>query len=299
MNYLSKLIVKYAIKVYRASPFSPRLTPRLAKLLAWLNSWRKEESLCVHDLGPFKINIDRSQFIDTQLYYGGVFEPETVKAIRQLVHAGDTVFDVGANIGYMTLVLASCVGEKGKVVAIEPSTWAFDRLVKNVKLNNIRQVACEHAGLGDVTEKNVKLTVPCGYRLDGKNTAVEETVDIFSLDDLVQIRGIQRLDFVKIDTDGMEGAILRGALNTLECFRPKIVFELGPGNLEAHNESPGDLISTLQDLRYSLFKAGTLQPIDDVNAIIGTLHGSETMNIVALPAQLPSLPYSDTSRDNY
>lgn len=237
----------------------------------------------VHDLGRFKINIDLSQFIDSQLYYLGVFEAETVETIEKLVRPGDVVFDVGANIGYMTLILGSRVGEKGKVVAFEPSTWAFDRLVKNVKLNNMRQVVCEHVGLSTVTEKNVKLTVPYGYRLDGKNTAVDETVDIFSLDDLVQTRGIQRLDFVKIDTDGMEAAIIRGALSTLERFQPRIIFELGPGHLEAHNASADDVLDTLADLEYGFFHTKSLQAFDNIKEAATALLKNETLNIVAMP----------------
>lgn len=283
MDISSGLLFKYAIKLYRQSPLHPRLTPLFAKMLGRWNKLRRNEELRVHDLGPFKMNLDLSQFIDSQLYYLGVFEPETVKAIRQLLHVGDTALDVGANIGYMTLVLASCVGGKGKVIAIEPSTWAFDRLVANVELNNMREVTREHVGLGAVTEKNVKLTVPCGYRLDGKNTAVEETVDIFSLDDLVQTRGIKRLDFVKIDTDGMEGAIIRGALSTLERFQPKIIFELAPGHLESYSSSASEVLDALADMGYGFFHAGNLKSFDDIKEAASALNKGETMNIVAMP----------------
>ena len=283
MNSVVRCFVSYTVKVYRKSPFYPKWGPRFAKLLGRLTSIGKREGFIVYDLGRFRINIDLSQFIDSQLYYLGVFETETVETIEKLVCLGDAVFDIGANIGYMALVLASCVGENGKVVAIEPSTWAFDRLGKNIELNNMNQVICEHLGVGAVTEKNVKLTVPCGYRLDGKNTAVEETVDIFSLDDLVQTRGVKRIDFIKIDTDGMEGAIINGALSALERFQPKIIFELGPGNLESHNSSANKVLDALADLGYAFFHTKSLQPFDDIKEAASALNKSETMNIVAMP----------------
>ena len=285
MNSIRKVFIKNAIKVYQKSPLHPKIGPILAKLL---DRFVIDKGIRVHDLGRFKINVDLQQFIDSQLYYLGVFEADVVKTIEKLVHPGDTVFDVGANIGYMTLNLAWCVGETGKVVAFEPSSWAFHRLERNIQLNGMHQVDAKCLGVSDISKKDVKLTLPCGYRLDGQNTANEEVVDICTLDDWVTEHGIDRLNFIKIDTDGMEAAIIRGALAILDRFRPAIIFELGPGNLEANDESSEDLLNSLLDINYCFFYAGTLQPCDDIKTMGCKLSGGDTINVVALPVSQQS-----------
>jgi len=263
MSRVGKFFVRNAIKVYRKSPFHPKMGPILAKFLGRLTIGR---GINVHDLGRFRINIDPCQTIDTQLYYLGVFEADVVQTIEKLVQEGDVVFDVGANIGYMTLNLATCVGKTGKVVAFEPSSWAFQRLEKNIQLNDMHQVDAHRLGVGAINEKRVKAVLPCGYRNDGKDTAVEEIVDIVSLDDWVFEHGLDRLDFIKLDTDGMEAAIIKGSIEVLERFQPIIhfEFELIPENIRANAESSKHLLDTLLDLDYDFFWPETLCPFDDI-----------------------------------
>lgn len=276
-------VLRYMISLYRATPLYPHLTRPGCKILGLLNNWLRKEELLEHDLGRFKINIDLAQFIDNQLYYFGVFEPKTILTIEKLVRSGDVAIDVGANIGYITMNLATAVGKTGKVIAFEPSSWAFDRLQQNVRLNEMHQVESHCVAVGDIAKKGVKLMLPCGYRLDGTDTAIQEVIDIWTLDDYVTESGIKKLDFLKIDTDGMEAAIIRGARRTLERFHPKILFELGPGGLKNRGESSEDLLHSLSRLGYSFFQPGSLQPFEHMEKIIKKLEGTETVNVVALP----------------
>src|SRR4051812_23595996 len=80
----------------------------------------------------FRMRLDTSQHIDTELLYRGTFEPDTILALRRITPNGGVAVDVGANIGWITLNLASMVGPSGCVFAYEPSDWSFDRLCKNI-----------------------------------------------------------------------------------------------------------------------------------------------------------------------
>jgi len=275
-------LLGYMINVYRATPLYPHLSRPGCKMLGLFNNWLKKGGLREHDLGRFKINIDLCQFIDSKIYYFGAYEPETVLTIEKLVRPGDVALDVGANIGYITMNLALAVGESGKVVAFEPSAWAFDRLKQNVRLNDMHQVESHCVAVGDIAQKGVKLMLPCGYRLDQRDTAIEQVIDIWTLDDYVTDSGIEKLDFLKIDTDGMEAAIIRGARRTLERFRPKIFFELGPGGLKQKGESSDDLLRSFSRLGYSFFQPGSLKPFDHIEQMVGKLTGTQTINVVAL-----------------
>jgi FkbM family methyltransferase len=79
-----------------------------------------------------------------QLYLFGTFEPATVKVLKRLVKSGDTALDIGANVGYMSLVLAKFVGKSGRVFSFEPDSKNFASLKRNLALNpdcNIAPIA--------------------------------------------------------------------------------------------------------------------------------------------------------------
>ena len=84
--------------------------------------------------------VDVADFIGTRIYYFGVWEPHLSALISARLRAGDVFCDIGANIGYYTVLAAPIVGDAGKVVAIEPSMTTHEMLAKNVKLNNADNV---------------------------------------------------------------------------------------------------------------------------------------------------------------
>ena len=84
-------------------------------------------SICWH--------LDLHEGIDFAIYLTGRFEPETVTTMASLIKSGDVVLDIGANIGAHTLSMARMVGKEGKVIAFEPTKYAFDKLVANTTLN--------------------------------------------------------------------------------------------------------------------------------------------------------------------
>ena len=80
--------------------------------------------------------LDLDEGIDFSIFIFGFFEKETSRALDRLVNKGSVVIDIGANIGAHTLPLARLVGKKGKVYAIEPTKYAYRKLIKNLSLNN-------------------------------------------------------------------------------------------------------------------------------------------------------------------
>src|SRR5579884_668868 len=85
--------------------------------------------------GGLSWRLDLREGIDFAIFLLGSFEARTVAAYRAIVAPGATVIDIGANIGAHTLPLAACVGPRGRVVAVEPTGYAFARLCEHVRLN--------------------------------------------------------------------------------------------------------------------------------------------------------------------
>ncbi len=275
-------MIGLAIKVYRRTPLYPRCGAALGRWLLKLQQLRSSDTrLRTRDLGRFSMKLDLSYVVDTQIYYSGAFEPATVETLRQFLRSGGVALDVGANIGYITLVLRDCVGPEGKVVSFEPLTQNYVRLRDNIALNRYENVTAVHAGLGDRAGRmSVSLHPAC--RLDGRSLP-PENVAIVTLDDYLAEYPIERLDLMKVDTDGAEEHVLRGAAKTLAAFRPVIVMELGIAVAADEDYPSARIIALLESYGYRVFDETGLKPHADLPDTLRKLAPGTAINIVARP----------------
>ncbi|WP_066780733.1 FkbM family methyltransferase [Sphingomonas sp. CCH5-D11] len=225
-----------------------------------------------------KVMLDPAQSMDMRLYFDGDYEPETLAAVQRLSPAGGTVIDVGANIGLISLWAARCVGPAGRVVAIEPSPWAMERLTTNARRNamsNITPVlgaSGNRSGQGDMFVIN-------GYRIDDTVTNTHERVTFYTIDQVTEEHALERVDLIKIDTDGHEVDVLRGAAKTLERYRPAIIFEMGPSALERAGSSSGELIALLHSYGYAILDESFTSV--DAFSFAARVKTNESANLIA------------------
>jgi FkbM family methyltransferase len=167
--------------------------------------------------------IDRPDHIKSQLLNGDSWEVAESALMSEHVHAGDVAVDVGAHIGIHTMHLCSLVGESGRVVAIEPQIKLFRELFYNVAANGFGNATllfnAAGEGRGRVELGPMNMANEGARGLDGGG---REFVEMCVLDSLE----LYQLDFLKIDVNGMEMEVLRGAEKTIERLRPKILIEL-------------------------------------------------------------------------
>jgi len=293
MNLLDCLIGA-SISLYRVSPLYPSWGPRLARVLARRrhSSVGAPAPVVLRKVQGFEMALDLGEVIDSQLYYTGTFEAPTLEVIRKLVRAGDTAVDVGANIGWITLNLARQVGPTGRVLAFEPSERAFHRLAEHVSRNQLAHVETFPLAIGDETSPPTRTSLQSSYRIDGLVALQEEMVSTVRLDDFVSTASLRHLDFIKVDTDGMEPFVFRGARAALERFHPILVFEFGPAQLAQVSEKPEDLLDYLEGLGYGIYHERGLRPATDVRRRLRSWNTSATVNLVGIPAaRSPTGPY--------
>lgn len=140
--------------------------------------------------------------------------------------AGQVVLDAGANVGIFTTDAAKRVGESGRVVAIEPHPDNFRLLTGNVERNGLRNVSLvqaaldEHSGSAElfVHERGINHSLK-------RRTGRSVPVALKTIDQVAREQALDRVDLIKIDTEGNVPAILRGARETIGRYRPRIVFE--------------------------------------------------------------------------
>lgn len=162
-------------------------------------------------------------------WYSGA-ERAHQRAFRAHVRSGSVVADVGANWGLHTLYLSRLASQGGLVIALEPFAPALEELRWHLRANECRNVCVLPVALSD--REGTGLFLPgessCTGRLwDLADQAKAGTlVPTRTLDDVIEEAGVSRLDLVKIDVEGAEARVLRGAEKTIARFRPALVIDL-------------------------------------------------------------------------
>ncbi|MSO55188.1 MAG: FkbM family methyltransferase, partial [Rhodospirillales bacterium] len=214
--------------------------------------------------------------------YLGMYERETLGAWPSLVEPGDLALDIGANIGAHTLPLARLVGESGKVIAFEPTAFAYDKLCRNLHLNpeQARHVEAYQIMLLDTGDLHTKHL--------GALRATAGT-SAATLDGFLARAGIGRVDIIKLDVDGFECSVLKGAAHTLRRHRPLIVMELAPYVFGATGGTLSDLIAILADAGYLLETLGSWKrlPMAESDLRARWIPDGASMTVIARPSGLP------------
>ena len=157
----------------------------------------------------------------------GEFSGLEFNLLQQLCAAGDVVIEVGSNIGAHTVGLAKAVGPNGRVIAFEPQRIAFQTLCANMAINSLTNVDCHWSAAG--TSKGSILVPEIDPRKPNNfggvsliNSSRGTKVPCIRLDDL---EDITRLRLIKIDVEGMEADVIRGASQLIEKFKPCLYVE--------------------------------------------------------------------------
>jgi FkbM family methyltransferase len=168
----------------------------------------------------------------------GSYEFETQRAFARLVRQGDVVYDLGANVGFYTLLGARLAGESGAVYSFEPLPRNLEFLRKHVAMNGLKNCfVCDAA----VADSNGEM------RFDASDTPTTAhlvdvgglDVRVVTLDSLVERREIRPPSVMKIDVECSEVKALKGSARTIEKYRPRIL--LATHNRELHSECVGFL----------------------------------------------------------
>jgi len=153
-------------------------------------------------------------------YWLGTYELEKQKLFGKIVKKGDVVYDVGAHVGFYTLLAAELVGPNGKVFAFEPLPRNIFYLKKHIKINKCNNVEIIEAAVSDKEgETNFLESESTTSRLDQKGSLKVKTV---SLDNLWREGKVLPPDLIKIDVEGAELEVLKGAKDLIETKKPTI-----------------------------------------------------------------------------
>ena len=244
--------------------------------------------------GGIRWSLDLEEGIDFSIYLLGAFERSTAATLRALVKPGDTVLDIGANIGAHTLGLAKSVGSAGKVFAFEPADFAFQKLLRNLALNPEleQRTHASQVMLGSGTEKP-RAGVYASWPLEKVDSVHPKHRGRFvstqgaaadKLDAFVERQGIGRINLIKMDVDGNELPVLLGGKRVLHEQRPIIVMEMSPYVHAEEQNSFAAMIELLSGLRYRIEDAANRKGLPlDAAALERLIPDGAGINVIAFP----------------
>ena len=190
------------------------------------------------------------------LFLHGSYEEFETETLKKIIKKNDIVLDVGANIGYFTLLFAKLVGENGKVYAFEPEPTNFDLLKKNFETNGYKNVILVRKALSDKTGKT-KLFLSNKNAGEHMMVGTKENrhsieIEMITGDDYFRDFSGQ-INFIKMDIQGAEIDALRGMSSLLQKMNEiKIMIEFAPKWLKNFGNDPLELLSLLNEYDFKL-----------------------------------------------
>jgi FkbM family methyltransferase len=198
---------------------------------------------------------DLSSFLEWQLWAFGGFEQHFAELFRLLADPGDRCIDVGANVGVHTVRLAKIVGGDGTVIAVEPDPDVAERTRRNIMLNGLANARVINAAASDRSGETLLYRPGVADTNRARAsllrhpylTGAASTVPVVTIDEIAD----GPITLIKVDVEGHEGAVIRGAAGTIAAHAPSIVFEYAPELLSEAAQTP---FGWLAERGYELFR---------------------------------------------
>jgi FkbM family methyltransferase len=268
-----------ALALWGVAKSSPPVRTELyfAMQRGWVTHWSLNQSTWIRGhvqplfepFVPVRVNVepgvsmllDPEDLVSRTILETGQWEPDSWATIKQQLPIGGTFVDVGAHIGTYSLKAARVVGERGHVISVEPNPATVQALRDNIQASgtnviSVQPVACSDSetelDLFAATRSNTGETSLSreNARQSGSVSAVYH-VRARPLDAILQDAGVSRVDVIKIDVEGAELLVLKGAKQTLARYSPILLVEVVDQQLQAMGTSAAELREFLRSQGYT------------------------------------------------
>ena len=225
------------------------------------NSWR------FVNRNGINYKLDLHDYVDWLLFWG--IKEYGRDKLYSMVNIGDNIIDIGTNMGETSMNFSKLVGDSGIIHSFEPDTINHKRCADNLKLNNFKNITLNKLGLGNIEGQfRIKVDTPTnrgGNRITDTNDENLEIIQVITLDKYVSDKNMGKIDLIKIDVEGFEYNVLKGAEKTIYKFKPKFFIELDDVNLKQQNASAKMLVEFLINKEYSITNADDNSKVTEKN----------------------------------
>jgi FkbM family methyltransferase len=202
---------------------------------------------------------DLRSYTENYICWTGEYEGKTMDMVLEMVDFSKNILDIGGNVGYWTINMASKIKKDKKVFTFEPVKSNYNRILEHLKVNNLEQEAkVFNTGLGDIEstvyydisdedDENKAQTFNATIVSNPKNKLDENSFEVKKLDNILESEKIMDIGFIKIDVEGYEANVFRGANKFLQQNRPLIYGEFTPEALVSNNSSMEEIFEIFSD----------------------------------------------------
>ncbi len=272
---------------YKLLPFSPKR--RLyRRIVLWVERARngrrsnKVGTIPIKGTRAIKLNLNLDIWLQRECYYFNTFELFVSNFIKSVLKDGDKVIDIGANIGYYTLICSRLVGSKGHVFAFEPSSKFYGQLEQNIALNGLKNISTYKLAVGCDNSPQTLMTGSQSASIvlgdPKKEQVTSEVVDSTTLDQFIAQQNYS-IKLLKVDVDGWDYNVLLGATNLLREIRPFVIVEV----IDWGITTPSHIFHFLKEHNYDVFFEQDLTAALtalDFDKLVTKLHG---LNVIGIP----------------
>jgi len=208
------------------------------------------------ETGSLQMWVDPVSNFGSRILAEGAYEATLTAVFRHVLRPGDTVFDVGANEGWFSMVACQCVGPTGRVLAVEPQERLWPVILENASLNHLANLSLLPFGVSreeGVVSMNLYPTLNSGssnFSAKKRRFDKVQRVTVMPLENLIDQSGVDRIDLMKIDIEGFELEALRSAGRHLGSTIRRLVVEIHPPLLQARGESEQEVRALLAERSY-------------------------------------------------
>lgn len=249
----------FSYYIRKRIPIKPIIDPQVEANERWLNNF-KQQNFFEHYLDEnIKIILYEDSILCKYIYE--TFEETEICFLKKFLKEGDCFFDIGANIGLFSLHASNIIGNNGMIIAFEPTPVTFNRLLKNIEINNFHNIKTVNIGLS-YTSGTVKFhTSNEGYdawnsfaTLTDIGECVEIEVATNTLDNYISTNNINKIDLIKLDVEGWEFNVLKGATKLLSSPNsPVFLVEFTETNAFSAGYYCGELFDYVKSFGYEWY----------------------------------------------
>ena len=244
----------------------------------------------------------RRAFLAAYSGYKTWIEAGPVDRLREFVPAGSTVVDVGANVGFFTMKFALWVGEQGRVIAVEPDRENFEVLVAKVKKAGLQDRVRLHQAAAAAETGSVRLRRnelhPGDHRISFHPEGIP--VPAVTVDDLVAAAAPRSVSLVKIDVQGAEMLVLKGARRMLDQLHPALFVEVDDRALRHFGSSAEALLEHMQRSGYKTHELVENGPPRELShhRLFASLKTRSYIDVLFLPGRRLDLASNEYGRSD-
>src|SRR2546426_4401381 len=221
------------------------------------------------------LEVDLDSPVGRSIWFRGTYETDVEAYLRSILQRGDIFIDIGANVGYFSIIASELVGQEGRVYAFEPCERIHRLLSRSVELNQLSNVICAQLAVGDKASFVRFNDMPAsGFShiegdTDTRKAVADQSstpragysVQVVRLDDHLKPKINQQIWAIKVDVEGYEYAVLVSAEQLISTHLPDLVVEVQDYTLKRYHQSPIDVFSFLERFGYSGYEPKSMRQV--------------------------------------